>query len=109
MCFKFKKDGTCSYFSFNYFQRKRTNTVELYYENDNLIPPQWKWINSDSLQIRHVKCSILKYNQDSIFLTVRQGTDTTILIKNCCVSYTPDSASVLYQKRLKEYFRKHPY
>jgi hypothetical protein len=80
-CYKFKEDGTCSFYYYNFFDKKKTDSVYLYDDGDVIVPNKWNLIK-DSIQIRANKYYLIRYNPDSVFLTAT-GTDTMVLIKNC--------------------------
>lgn len=85
-CFKFKDDGTCNFYYYNFYDKKITDSVYLFDDGDVIVPKKWKVIE-DSIQIRANKYNIIRYNLDSVFLTAT-GTDTMVLIKNC-VTFHP--------------------
>ena len=80
-CYKFKEDGSCSFYYYNFFDKKKTDSVYLYDDGDVIVPNKWNLIK-DSIQIRANKYYVVRYNPDSVFLTSRE-TDTMVLIKNC--------------------------
>lgn len=80
-CYKFRQNGICDFYYYNFFDKKRTDSVFLYDTDDVIVPNKWSLIK-DSIQIRANKYFVIRYNQDSIFLTAT-GIDTMVLIKNC--------------------------
>ena len=80
-CFKFKKDGSCGFYYYNFFDKKRTDSVYLYDDGDVIVPNKWN-VKNDSIQIRGNKYYIISYDSDSLFLTTTIA-DTMVLIKNC--------------------------
>lgn len=85
-CYRFKKDGSCGFYYYNFFDKKRTDSVYLYDDGDVVVPNKWSLTN-DSILIRANKYSIIRYSSDSVFLTAT-GVDTMVLIKNCA-TYNP--------------------
>lgn len=80
-CYKFSKTGDCDFYYYHFFDKKKTDSVFLFDEDDVVVPHKWA-ILKDSIQIRANKYHVIKYNSDSVFLTAI-GKDTMILIKNC--------------------------
>lgn len=80
-CYKFNKDGTCNFYYYNYFEKRRTDSVYIFNDNDVVVPNYWKLLN-DSLIIQSNKYYVIRNNFDSIVMTAT-GFDTVILIKNC--------------------------
>lgn len=80
-CFMFKDDGSCMFYYYNFFDRKRTDSVYKFDDGDVIVPNKWNVMN-DSIQIRANKYHLIKYESDSVFLTAT-GVDTMVLIKNC--------------------------
>jgi len=85
-CYKFRGTGDCGFYYYNFFNKKKTDSVFLFNDDDVVVPNKWKVIN-DSLQIRANKYHVMRYNADSVFLTAT-GKDTMVLIKNCA-TYNP--------------------
>ena len=82
-CYQFKENGVCLYFNYNFFARKRTDSVYLYDDDDDIRPNTWL-IEGDSVFIaRNTRCPVIKYTTDSIYVKWPQNPDTMILIKNC--------------------------
>lgn len=79
-CYKFTSNGDCFYYYYNFYDKKRTDSVYRYEDDDNIIPYTWS-IVGDSIQIREIKYKVDRFNSDSVFLTSRVY--KTILIKNC--------------------------
>lgn len=80
-CFKFKDDGSCSFYYYYFFDKNRTDSVYRYDDDDVIVPNKWQ-LKNDSFQIRANRYYLIRYNSDSIFLTAG-GVDTMVLIKNC--------------------------
>ena len=85
-CYKFNKDGRCNFYYYNFFDKKKTDSVYLYDDGDVVIPNTWNLIK-DSIVIRANKYHVIRYNADSLFLTATEA-DTMVLIKNC-KTYNP--------------------
>lgn len=85
-CYKFDNYGVCNFFYYNFYNKKRTDSVYMSDDDDVVVPHRWS-LDNDSIVIRANKYYIIRYNTDSIFLTAT-GSDTMILIKNCN-SYSP--------------------
>lgn len=79
-CYMFASDGDCFYYYYNFYDKKRTDSVYRYEDDDNIIPYTWS-IVGDSINIRGINHKIDKFRSDSVFLTSRVY--KTILIKNC--------------------------
>jgi len=79
-CYRFDQNGNCNFYYYNFLDKKRTNTVFSYNDDDIAISNKWK-MQGDSIEIRSINYYISKYSKDSVFLTGRR--DTMILIKNC--------------------------
>ena len=80
-CYKFDKLGGCKYYNYHFFDKKRTDSVYLFDDDDVIVPNKWKIVN-DSIIIRANKYHVISYNSDSIVLTAT-GKNTMILKKNC--------------------------
>lgn len=80
-CYKFSEDGRCNFYYYNFFDKKKTDSVYLYDDGDVVIPNKWNLIK-DSVVIRSNRYHIIRYDSDSVFLTAT-GVDTMVLIKNC--------------------------
>jgi hypothetical protein len=85
-CYKFGEAGTCNFYYYTFFDKKRTDAVFLYDDGDIIIANKWS-LAKDSIFIRSNRYHIMRYSSDSVFLTSKQ-TDTTVLIKNC-KTYNP--------------------
>lgn len=83
-CYKFTKEGDCNYYYYNFYAKKRQNTVYLYNDADVIVPNKWE-VLKDSIHIRANKYFVIRYSVDSVFLTSNEK-DTMVLIKNCNVS-----------------------
>lgn len=81
-CYKFDIEGKCNFYYYNFFDKKRTDSVFLYDDNDVAVPNQWN-IEKDSILIRLNKYRIVKYTSDSVFLDKAEGKSKLILIRNC--------------------------
>lgn len=79
-CYKFTSNRDCFYYYYNFYDKKRTDSVYRYEDDDNIIPYTWS-IVGDSINIRGINHKIDKFSSDSVFLTSRVY--KTILIKNC--------------------------
>jgi hypothetical protein len=80
-CYKFSKTGDYSCYYYNYYAKKRLNTVYIYDEADIIDSNKWE-VLKDSIQISAIKYSIIRYTPDSVFL-MNRSRDTMVLIKNC--------------------------
>lgn len=81
-CYKFRKTGRCNYYYYNFFDKKRTDSVYQYDDFDVIVPNKWVMLSDSIISIRGIEYLILKYNSDSVFLRgVRK--DSITLIKNC--------------------------
>lgn len=80
-CFKFMDDGSCKFYYYNFFDKKRTDSVYQFDDGDVIVPNKWN-VKNDSIQIRANKYHLIRYDSDSVFLTAT-GVDTMVLIKNC--------------------------
>jgi len=85
-CYKFSEGGDCGFYYYHFLDKKKTDSVFLFNDDDVVIPNKWK-VSKDSIQIRANKYYVIRYNPDSVFLTAT-GRDTMILIKNCA-TYNP--------------------
>ena len=81
-CYRFDITGKCNFFYYNFYNKKRTDSVFLYDDGDVIVPNTWALENDSSISIRGIAYTILQYNSDSVFLR-SLGNDTVILIKNC--------------------------
>lgn len=79
-CYEFSGNGDCFFYYYNFYAKKRTDSVYRYNDGDNKISNNWT-IVGDSIQIREIKYKVDRFNSDSVFLTSR--VNKTILIKNC--------------------------
>jgi hypothetical protein len=80
-CYRFYKDGKCQFFYYNFFNKKKTDTVFWYDDGDVVVPDLWK-DNGGSLSIRGADYSIVNFNPDTISLLNKNG-QALQLIKNC--------------------------
>lgn len=81
-CYKFRETGKCKLFYYNFFDKKRTDSIFLFDDGDVVIPNKWSLIKDSEISIRGLEYLILKYNSDSVFLKGVKN-DTVVLIKNC--------------------------
>jgi hypothetical protein len=83
MCFKFNPDNTCLYFDYVFHNRKKTDTVTLYGEGDNILPKTWS-AQGDTLFIAQgMQYHVIRFTSDSIYTKWRDEPDTVIFTKNC--------------------------
>lgn len=80
-CYQFGKLGACNFYYYHFFNKRKTDSVYLFDDDDVLVPNKWK-IASDSILIRANRYHIISFNFDSVVLTAT-GRDTMILLKNC--------------------------
>jgi len=90
-CYKFNGDGRCNFFYYNFYDKKRTDSVFLYDDDDVVVPNTWELRNGSDLVIRGTEYRLLHYNSDSVFLKGRN--DTIVLVKNC-KTYHPKDRSI---------------
>ncbi len=81
-CYRFNHTGKCNFFYYNFFDKKRTDSVFLYDDGDVVVPNKWSLIKDSIIIIRGVEYLILSYNSDSVFLKGVRN-DTVALIRNC--------------------------
>lgn len=80
-CYKFNENGSCKFYYYHFYDRRRTDSVFLFDDGDNIIPDKWSLIK-DSILIRSNTYYVIKYSSDSVFL-ITPKLDTMVLIKNC--------------------------
>lgn len=80
-CYKFDVNGNCQFFYYNFYDKKRSDSVFVFDDDDVIIENSWL-ARKDSLRIRGSEYIVLKYSQDSVMIRNLVG-DTTILIRNC--------------------------
>ena len=83
MCFQFNTDGTCQYFDYHFTKNKRTDTISLFYEDDNILPKTWSTQGDTIIIAQATHFPVLRYTADSIYTKFKTSQDTIILIKNC--------------------------
>lgn len=80
-CYKFEKDGSCTFHYYFFVNKIRTDSVFKYDNGDVVVPDKWM-VTKDTIQIRSGKYGVLRYTPDSVFLKARSG-NTLVLVKNC--------------------------
>lgn len=82
-CYKFNKDGSCSFYYYNFYNKVRTDSVFHFDDGDVVVPNFWRIKNDTVIDIRGIKFSLIKYSEDSVFLKNLINRGTLILAKNC--------------------------
>ena len=90
-CYKFNEDGRCNFFYYNFYNKKRTDSVFLYDDGDVIVPNTWELRSKSNLVIRGTEYHLLQYDTDSVFL--KGGNDTIVLIKNCKTYHPKDRST----------------
>lgn len=78
MCYKFNKDGSCSYL----FTLDKKGKRDEYDDDDVRVPKQWKIIG-DTIYIRGIKSCLISYSSDTILLENPIGKGRDTLVRNC--------------------------
>ncbi len=84
-CYKFEANGDCYYLYYNFYNKKRTDSVSRYDNGDVVVPNKW-YIDDDSLKIRGLTYNIEKIADDSLFL-LGNNNQKLILVKNCATHW----------------------
>ena len=83
MCFKFNTGSSCLYFDYLFYNHKKTDTITLYYEGDNILPKTWS-VQGDTLFIAQgMRYPVIRFTSDSIYSKWSGKNDTVIFTKNC--------------------------
>jgi len=85
MCFKFNSDGSCLYFDYVFYNRKKTDTITLYGEGDNILPKTWSTKGDTAFIGQGMYYPVIKFTEDSIYSKTPNESDTVIFTKNCNV------------------------
>jgi hypothetical protein len=80
--FKFN-DRKAYYFHYMFSERKKTDTIQLYDDNDDIRPNTWNAEGDSILNVRGYKMKVIRYTKDSVFLNFYNHDDLIILIRNC--------------------------
>lgn len=83
MCFKFNPDGSCLYFDYVFYNHKRTDTVTLYGEGDNILPKTWSTQGDTAFIGQGMYYPVIRFTLDSIYSKSPNEPDTVIFTKNC--------------------------
>lgn len=66
-CYKFNEDGGCDFFYYNFYNKKRTDSVFLYDDGDIVVQNTWELRGKSNLVIRGIGYHLLQFDIDSIF------------------------------------------
>jgi hypothetical protein len=80
--YKFK-NNECQYFEYNFINRKRTDSVSLFYEGDQILPKTWAVKGDTALDVQGFLMKILNYNDDTVTMKLYNSHDTVYLFRNC--------------------------
>ena len=82
-CYKFDKSGECTFYYYNFYNHKRTDSVYQFDEGDVMAPDKWELKNDSIISIRTIDYTIIKYNSDTVWLKNVLNKAPKILVKNC--------------------------
>lgn len=81
--YKFRDSGQCYYFEYSFKNDRRSDSVDLFYEGDQILPKTWSIIGDSILIVQEFPMRVLTFNSDTVFLAQKGRKDTIYLIKNC--------------------------
>jgi hypothetical protein len=81
-CYRFLPDGQCFYYYYNFYNKKRADSVYKYGETDVVVPSTWSTKGDTVLNARGVLLKVLSFTKNSVTI---EGylMDTIVLKKNC--------------------------
>lgn len=80
---RFKRNGECYFFIYNFYNRKQTDSVRLFPEGDNISPKTWSIEGDSVMVIQGKRMKVINYNEDTIRLGYYTVDDSIFLYKNC--------------------------
>jgi len=80
--YRFFPDGKCYFYYYNFYNKKRTDSVYRFEDVDIIVPPTWSTVGDTLLIARGTVYKVLEFSPDSIIVT-GYGNDSLILRKNC--------------------------
>lgn len=81
-CYRFLPDGRCYYYYYNFYNRKRTDSVFRYDAGDVIVPDTWSVIGDTILMARSAQYRILSFGKEAVIVKGYMN-DTIVLRKNC--------------------------
>ncbi len=81
-CYKFNENGTCYFFYYNFLNKKKTDSVYRYDDDDVIVSDTWSIERDSIVTARSIEYIVSEYNEDTIY--TKPGPNGVIaLIRNC--------------------------
>mgnify|MGYP000943815096 CR=1 FL=1 len=81
-CYQFLPDGQCFFYMYNFYNRRKSDSVYRYFDDDVIVPNRWSVEGDTILIARNYRLKILNFDESSVSY-IGYKNDTIVLRKNC--------------------------